>query len=128
MDSCVLIMDNASIYKNSSIKDLVEYNGHRLLFLPPYSSFLNPIENCFFKWKGYVRSACCANEIELLREVELGIGKITDDDCEEYMEICFIIWIFLEIDPILLNKNCLVYYVFIILIKKLLIHISSKYF
>ncbi len=86
MGSCVIIMDNASIHKNPSIKDLVEYNGHRLLFLPPYSPFLNPIENCFSKWKGYVRSTCCTNEEELLREVEVGIRKITNDDCEGYYE------------------------------------------
>ena len=29
--------------------------GHRVLYLPPYSPFLNPIENMFSKWKEYVR-------------------------------------------------------------------------
>lgn len=38
-------MDNASFHKSNKTKEIIENNGHRLLFLPAYSPDLNPIEN-----------------------------------------------------------------------------------
>ena len=42
---CVIVMDNASFHKR--VQRLLNRHGHRLLFLPPYSPDLNPIEK---KW------------------------------------------------------------------------------
>ena len=41
----VVVMDNYSIHKSSKTRDLIESAGCKLLFLPPYSPDLNPIEN-----------------------------------------------------------------------------------
>jgi len=43
----VVIMDNAAFHKSAETKRLLEEAGHALLFLPPYSPDLNPIEH---KW------------------------------------------------------------------------------
>lgn len=43
--SSVVIMDNASFHKGQRLKDLFEKYEHKLMFLPPYSPELNPIEN-----------------------------------------------------------------------------------
>jgi hypothetical protein len=43
----VVIMDNASFHKGVLMKKALEYEGHTLLYLPPYSPDLNPIEK---KW------------------------------------------------------------------------------
>ena len=43
----VVIMDNASFHKGASIQKAIEDSGHTLLYLPPYSPDLNPIEK---KW------------------------------------------------------------------------------
>ena len=40
-------MDNVSFHKGKKTKDLIEKTGARLLFLPPYSPDLNPIEHDF---------------------------------------------------------------------------------
>ena len=40
-------MDNTSFHKNKELKELIENQGHKILFLPPYSPDLNPIEQ---KW------------------------------------------------------------------------------
>ncbi|KAF7684878.1 hypothetical protein CDIK_4373 [Cucumispora dikerogammari] len=37
----VIIMDNVPFYKSLSIKTLIVFSGHRILYLPPYSPFLN---------------------------------------------------------------------------------------
>lgn len=43
----VIVMDNARFHKNKRIKKLLNRHGHRILWLPPYSPDLNPIEK---KW------------------------------------------------------------------------------
>lgn len=41
----VIVMDNAAFHKRSDIKALIEAAGHTILWLPPYSPDLNPIEH-----------------------------------------------------------------------------------
>jgi len=43
----VFVIDNASFHKDASIREVLEKNGHNLLYLPPYSPQYNPIEQ---KW------------------------------------------------------------------------------
>jgi transposase len=40
-------MDNATFHQVNGISELIEKAGHQLLYLPPYSPDLNPIER---KW------------------------------------------------------------------------------
>ncbi|CEL60039.1 hypothetical protein RSOLAG1IB_12299 [Rhizoctonia solani AG-1 IB] len=54
-DNSVLVMDNASIHKTRGIRELVEARGCRLLYLPPYSPELNPIEEAFSTIKAHIR-------------------------------------------------------------------------
>ncbi|MBS0624118.1 MAG: transposase [Verrucomicrobia bacterium] len=51
----VLILDNASFHQSEESKKLVEAAGCKLMFLPPYSSDLNPIEKCWTNIKAKVR-------------------------------------------------------------------------
>ena len=53
----VVIMDNLSSHKKPAIRNAIRAVGARLLFLPPYSPDLNPIEQLFSKLKGLLRSA-----------------------------------------------------------------------
>ena len=46
-DNSVVIMDNASFHKGSQTAALIRASGASLLFLPPYSPELNPIEKDF---------------------------------------------------------------------------------
>ena len=50
-----VVMDNLSSYHRASIRDLIEAKGCKLLYLPPYSPDLNPIEMMFSKVKALVR-------------------------------------------------------------------------
>ncbi len=43
----VLVLDNAAFHKGQVMQEMVERAGHKLLYLPPYSPDLNPIEK---KW------------------------------------------------------------------------------
>ena len=46
-EDSVVILDNASFHKSAATRELVEQTGAKLLFLPPYSPDLNPIEHDF---------------------------------------------------------------------------------
>ncbi|WP_339045715.1 IS630 family transposase [Candidatus Mesenet endosymbiont of Agriotes lineatus] len=50
-----IIMDNASFHKSIKIRELIENSGCKLMFLPPYSPDLNPIEHIWFTIKHAVR-------------------------------------------------------------------------
>jgi transposase len=51
----VLVLDNASIHRDPSLIQLVESAGFELLYLPPYSPDLNPIEQTFNVLKAWIR-------------------------------------------------------------------------
>ena len=51
----VLILDNASFHKSIESQKLVEAAGCKILFLPPYSPDLNPIEKYWANMKTKVR-------------------------------------------------------------------------
>jgi hypothetical protein len=50
-----LVMDNAPIHTPVKVRELVEGRGYKCLYLPPYSPFLNPIEEFWSKVKAGVR-------------------------------------------------------------------------
>lgn len=51
----VLVVDNATIHNSEEIQAICTTKGVRLVFLPPYSPDLNPIENTFGLLKRYLR-------------------------------------------------------------------------
>ena len=62
----VVIMDNATYHHNSMVKELFEEAGIRILYLPPYSPELNPIEPFWANVKKYIRKL--ANSILSFQE------------------------------------------------------------
>ena len=62
----VVVMDNASFHKSEKTKKLIEDAGCELLFLPPYSPDLNPIEIFWANFKAKVRSII--NTFETLKQ------------------------------------------------------------
>jgi transposase len=51
-----VILDNASFHKSPRTKELIESVGCNVLFLPPYSPDLNPIEQFWANMKRWVKS------------------------------------------------------------------------
>ena len=52
----VVVMDNASFHKSEKTKELIESVGCKLLFLPPYSPDLNPIEKFWANMKRWIKT------------------------------------------------------------------------
>ena len=77
-------MDNVPFHKYVSIRVSVENRGNLIMFLPPYSPFLNPIENMFTKWKQFIRQRRPNDETELFALIDDIQNVITPTDCASY--------------------------------------------
>jgi transposase len=53
----IVVMDNLPAHKVGGIRQAIEAQGAKLLYLPPYSTDLNPIEMVFAKFKAALRKA-----------------------------------------------------------------------
>lgn len=80
----IVIMDNVKFHKVEKVRTLFSQNGHRLEFLPPYSPFLNPIENMFSQLKSKIKELSPKNEDELYKSVEEGSLLISSNNCRNY--------------------------------------------
>lgn len=78
--SPVLILDNARIHHYRNLN----FEGYNVLYLPPYCPFLNPIENCFSKWKNIVSRNNCLNEAQLKIKISSAFFDISPSDCNGY--------------------------------------------
>jgi transposase len=52
----IVIMDNLGSHKVAGVRQAIEATGATLLYLPPYSPDLNPIEQAFAKLKALLRA------------------------------------------------------------------------
>ena len=50
-----IVMNNCRIHHSEFVKDFIKNRGYKPLFMPPYSPFLNPIEECWSKIKSYTK-------------------------------------------------------------------------
>lgn len=80
----VVIMDNLAAHKSPAVRDAVEAAGARLLFLPPYSPDLNPIENAFAKLKAMLRKAAARTLDQLWKAIADIIQTYSPQECRNY--------------------------------------------
>ena len=89
LNNCVFIADNVSFHKTNIIRKLFNNYGHTIIYLPPYSPFLNPIENLFSKWKEEVRQRRADNEVNLLRLINDVSYLISEENCSGWYRNMF---------------------------------------
>ena len=76
----VVVMDNLSSHKVQGIRERIEAAGAELLYLPPYSPDLNPIEKAWSKLKQFLRSAKARTADQLHQAVANALNTITAQD------------------------------------------------
>lgn len=54
--STTIVMDNASFHRKKQLYEICSKYGYNLIFLPPYSPELNPIEKYWFVFKHRIRA------------------------------------------------------------------------
>lgn len=84
LPKAVIILDNVPFHKHISIRSKFDETTRLLKYLPPYSPFLNPIENMFSKWKNAIRQLRPRNEQHLFELIDTAADTITSDDCAAY--------------------------------------------
>ncbi len=80
----IVIMDNLGSHKGEAIRAIIKSAGARLLFLPPYSPDLNPIEQVFAKLKHLLRKACERTAEAAWRRIGKLLNSFTADECRNY--------------------------------------------
>jgi transposase len=82
----VVVMDNLSAHKGSGVRELIEQRGCELLYLPPYSPDLNPIEEAFAKLKALVRRAGARTRDALIEAMGRSLDTVTARDARGFFE------------------------------------------
>jgi len=84
----VVIMDNLGAHKVKGVQEAIEGAEARLLYLPPYSPDLSPIELCWSKVKQALRSAAARTAEALGRAVEQAFATVTTSDLTNWFAHC----------------------------------------
>jgi transposase len=80
----IVIMDNLSSHKVVGVKKAIESVGAKVIYLPPYSPDLNPIENVFSKLKTLVRKLKLRKQDELWEKLGELCDKFSTEECKNY--------------------------------------------
>lgn len=84
----LVVMDNLSSHKSSKAIQALETVGATVVFLPPYSPDLNPIENIFSKIKQLIRGIRPRTLQEIIDATKTVLSKITTSDLQAVFEHC----------------------------------------
>ena len=88
----VVVMDNLASHKVSAIQGLIENAGAQLLYLPPYSPDLNPIEKAWSKLKQLLRGAKARNREALESAISGALPKITSGNATAWFRSCGLVY------------------------------------
>jgi putative transposase len=80
----VVVMDNLSSHKVAGVREAIEAAGARLLYLPPYSPDLNPIEQFFAKLKAILRAAAARSLDALGDAIAAALTRFSQRECRNY--------------------------------------------
>ena len=82
----IVVLDNLSSHKGAAVRAAIRAVGARLVFLPPYSPDLNPIEQVFAKLKHLMRKAAeRTKEATWKRSGEI-LNRFAPDECARYLQ------------------------------------------
>jgi transposase len=84
----VVVMDNLSSHKRIRTRQLIESAGATLLYLPPYSPDLNPIEMIFAKLKQLLRSLACRSTEMLWKGMQSVLDQVSASDAANCYRHC----------------------------------------
>ena len=82
----VVILDNLGSHKGKSARSAIRAKGAHLLFLPPYSPDLNPIEQVFAKIKHLIRAAQPRDVEATWRKVGELLDLFLNQECTNYLK------------------------------------------
>lgn len=84
----VVVMDNLSAHKGERARKLIEERGCQLLYLPPYSPDLNPIEEAFSKVKRLLRVIGARTKEALVEAIGKALDAVSVKDAKGFFTYC----------------------------------------
>lgn len=84
----VVVMDNLSAHKVAGVRERIEAQGAQVLYLPPYSPDLNPIEKAWSKFKQLLRTAKARTAEALDQAITDALNAITADNAKAWFRHC----------------------------------------
>ena len=82
----IVAMDNLSSHKGPRVREPIEGRGCELLYLPPYSPDLNPIEQAFSKVKALLRRTGARTREALIEAMGRALDAVTASDARGFFE------------------------------------------
>jgi transposase len=84
----VVVLDGLGAHRTAKVRELVEERGADLVFLPPYSPDLNPIEEAFSKVKGILRKVGARTRGALDEAMGEALKAVTAEDAAGWFRHC----------------------------------------
>ncbi len=81
----IVIMDNLGSHESKAVRRAIRATGAKLLFLPPYSPDLNPIEQVFAKLKTLLRKAAERTVEDTWQRIGQLLDCFTPQECANYI-------------------------------------------
>jgi transposase len=81
----VVVMDNLAAHKVAGVSEAIATAGASLLYLPPYSPDLNPIEQLFAKLKALLRKAAARTKEALWATAGQLLDRVPPSECQNYL-------------------------------------------
>ncbi|MCE5309702.1 MAG: IS630 family transposase, partial [Acidobacteriales bacterium] len=83
----VVVMDNLGAHKVRGVEELIQACGAEVLYLPPYSPDLNPIEKAWAKIKQRLRSQRPRTREALEHAIADAIARVTTEDAQAWFRL-----------------------------------------
>ena len=83
----VVVMDNLSAHKAPAVRERIKKAGAELLYLPPYSPDLNPIEKAWAKLKQVLRETKARTKEALDQAITDALPSITPADAKAWFRL-----------------------------------------
>ena len=84
----VVVLDNLAAHKLAGVREAIAAAGASILYLPPYSPDLNPIEQLFAKLKALLRKAAARTKDELWSIIGRLLDAWAATECPNYLRHC----------------------------------------
>ncbi|MCC7017564.1 MAG: IS630 family transposase, partial [Rhodospirillales bacterium] len=82
----IVVMDNLGSHKVAGVREAIEAKGASLVYLPPYSPDLNPIEQVFAKLKARLRSVAARTVDTLWDAIGSTLDAFSPAECAAYFK------------------------------------------
>lgn len=84
----IVVLDNLSSHKVEGVRESIESTGAQVVYLPPYSPDMNPIELCWSKLKDILRSVGARTRDALDESIAHAIKQISPENVNAWFSHC----------------------------------------